>query len=75
MTGWSKRLPSVDEATAEDGMPHWTPHHRRRTMRTGLGKLHVDPTISELLLDHAISDERARAGQSEDRADPRQKAA
>jgi integrase len=59
MTGWSKRLPSVYEPTEAAGMPHWTLHDLRRTMRTGLGRLGVDPILSELLLNHAISDELA----------------
>ena len=43
MTGWSKRLPAVYEATAEAGMAPWSLHDLRRTMRTGLGRLGVDP--------------------------------
>ena len=57
MTGWSKRLPAVYERTAAAGMAPWTLHDLRRTMRTGLGRLGVDPIIAELLLNHAISDE------------------
>jgi integrase len=57
MTGWSKRLPDVYEATSKVGMAHWTPHDLRRTMRTGLGRFGVDRVIAELLLNHAISDE------------------
>lgn len=57
MAGWSKRLPSVYEATAAAGMAPWTPHDLRRTMRSGLGRLGVDRVIAELLLNHAISDE------------------
>jgi integrase len=57
MTGWSKRLPRVYKATAAAKMPKWEPHDLRRTMRTGLGRLDVDRIISELLLNHAISDE------------------
>jgi integrase len=59
MTGWSKRLPDAYSATAKEGVATWTPHDLRRTMRTGLGRLGVDRVISDLLLDHAISDELA----------------
>jgi integrase len=57
MTGWSKRLAPVYAATAAAGIAPWSLHDLRRTMRTGLGRLGVDPTIAELLLNHAISDE------------------
>ena len=57
MTGWSKRLPPIYAVTAKAGMAAWTPHDLRRTMRTGLGRLGVDPTIAELLLNHVLSDE------------------
>jgi integrase len=60
MTGWSKRLPDVYKLTAKEGIAPWTPHDLRRTMRTGLGRLGVEPVVSELLLDHAISDELTR---------------
>jgi integrase len=57
MTGWSKRLPRIYAATAKASMAPWTPHDLRRTMRSGLGRLGVDQTIAELLLNHAISGE------------------
>lgn len=57
MTGWNTRLRPIYEQTAACGMPPWTPHDLRRSMRTGLGRLGVDPVISELLLNHAVSDE------------------
>lgn len=60
MTGWSKRLPEAYAATAKEGVGKWTPHDLRRTMRTGLGRLGVEPVVAELLIDHAISDELAR---------------
>jgi integrase len=60
MTGWSKRLPAIYQATATAGMAPWTPHDLRRTMRTGLGQLGVDPVVAELLLDHAVSDDLAK---------------
>jgi integrase len=57
LTGWSKRLRPVYAATTAAGMAPWTPHDLRRTLRTGLGRLGVDRTVGELLLNHAISDE------------------
>lgn len=60
MAGWSKRLPSVYRRTAKAGMKPWAPHDLRRTMRTGLGALGVEPVISELLLNHAVSDDLAK---------------
>lgn len=60
MTGWSKRLPDAYAATENEGVAPWTPHDLRRTVRTGLGRLGVEPVIAELLLDHAISDDLAR---------------
>jgi len=33
-------------------MPHWTLHDLRRTMRTGLSKLRLDPEISERVINH-----------------------
>jgi integrase len=57
MTGWSKRLPAVYQKTESWGMAPWTPHDLRRSMRTGLGRLGVDHTTAELLLNHAISEE------------------
>ena len=60
MSGWSKRLPPIYEATAAAGMAHWTLHDLRRTMRTGLGNLGVDRVVAELLLNHAVSDELAQ---------------
>ena len=46
LTGWSKRLRPVYEATAAVRMAPWTPHDLRRTMRTGLSTLAVDPDAS-----------------------------
>ncbi len=60
MTGWSKRLPDAYAATKAEGVAPWTPHDLRRTMRTGLGRLGIEPVVAELLLDHAISDDLAR---------------
>jgi integrase len=73
ITGWSKRLPPVYAQTEAAGMAHWTLHDLRRTMRSGLGRLGVDRTIAELLLNHAISDELTaiydRAEYQQQRAD------
>jgi integrase len=60
MTGWGARLDPVREATAQAGLAHWTPHDLRRTMRTGLSKLGINLTVSELMLNHAIGDELQR---------------
>jgi integrase len=66
MSGWSKRLTPLYRATSAAGMPHFTIHDLRRTMRTGLGQLGVDRVVAELLLNHAVSDELT---QIYDRAD------
>jgi integrase len=34
-------------------IPRWTLHDLRRTMRTGLGRLGVEPHIAELVIGHA----------------------
>jgi integrase len=57
MTGWNTRLRPIYEQTSARGMAPWTPHDLRRTMRTGLGRLGVEPIVSQLLLNHAVSDE------------------
>jgi integrase len=59
MTGWNTRTDALREVTSSQGMSHWTLHDLRRTVRTGLGRLGVDPQTSELLLNHAIGDELA----------------
>jgi integrase len=59
ISGFSQRLKAVREASAEAGLRAWTLHDLRRTVRTGLGRLGVEPQISELLLNHAIGDELA----------------
>lgn len=35
------------------GMKHWTPHDLRRTGRTGLARLKIEPHIAERVLNHA----------------------
>lgn len=57
MSGFTQRLAPVQAASARAGLARWTLHDLRRTVRTGLGRLGVDPQVSELLLNHAISDE------------------
>ena len=57
MSGWSKRVAALREATAAAGLGTWRLHDLRRTARTGLGRLGVDPQTAELLLNHAIGDE------------------
>jgi hypothetical protein len=48
--GWSKLKTVLDKAVGlkED----WTLHDRRRTVRTGLGKLGVQPHVAEAILNH-----------------------
>lgn len=60
MSGFSKRLLSVYEASREEGLAPWTLHDLRRTVRTGLGALKIMPHIAELALNHALSAELAR---------------
>jgi integrase len=59
ISGFSQRLKAVHNASSSAGLAHWTLHDLRRTVRTGLGRLGVDPQTSELLLNHAIGDELA----------------
>src|SRR5215469_9952092 len=49
-SGWSKAKIALDEAVAlkED----WRLHDLRRTVRTGLGKLGVQPHVAEAVLNH-----------------------
>lgn len=44
---------AVKENQAHFGIPHWTPHDFRRTCRTGLSQLKVEPHIAERILNHA----------------------
>ena len=75
LIGWSKRLLPVYKATAAAGMAQWTLHDLRRTMRSGLSALGVDPTVSELLLNHALSGELAQRYDRAERWTQRQSAA
>jgi integrase len=59
ISGWSKRLAPVRQATAARGLRPWTLHDLRRSVRTGLGRLGVDAEIAELMLNHAPGDELA----------------
>jgi integrase len=36
------------------GIPHWTPHDLRRTVRTGLGRLGIDPMTAERAIGHQV---------------------
>jgi integrase len=49
-SGWSKSKAAIDKAAKlkED----WTLHDLRRTVRTGLGKLGVQPHVAEAVLNH-----------------------
>jgi integrase len=48
-SGWSKSKIALDEAV---GFDDWRLHDLRRTVRTGLGKLGVQPHIAEAILNH-----------------------
>jgi integrase len=49
-SGWSRSKAEIDKAaTLKDA---WTLHDLRRTVRTGLGKLGVQPHIAEAVLNH-----------------------
>ena len=61
MTGFGARLRPVLDFTTQEGMGHWSLHDLRRTMRTGLGALDVDPIIAELILNHALQGDLAKA--------------
>jgi integrase len=54
--GWSFAKVSLDQritiATKGNRLPRWTLHDLRRTMRTGLGKIGVQPHIAELAINH-----------------------
>jgi integrase len=59
MSGWTQRLAPIQAVTAKAGLAPWTMHDYRRTVRTGLGRLGVEPEIGELMLNHAPGDELA----------------
>ena len=59
MSGWTQRLAPLQKATIQAGLGSWTLHDLRRTVRTGLGRLGVEPEIAELMLNHAPRDELA----------------
>ena len=61
MTGFGARLRPVLDFTAQEDMGRWSLHDLRRTMRTGLGALDVDPIIAELILNHALQGDLAKA--------------
>ena len=58
MTGWSPLMRRFRQAHPE--LPAFSLHDLRRTYRTGLGRLGVEPHVAELALNHALSDELAR---------------
>jgi integrase len=49
-SGWSKSKAGIDNAAKLKGA--WTLHDLRRTVRTGLGKLGVQPHIAEAVMNH-----------------------
>jgi integrase len=48
--GWGKSKAKLDEAVKLKD--HWTLHDIRRTVRTGLGALGIEPHISEAVINH-----------------------
>ena len=48
-SGWSKSKKILDAAS---GVKDWTLHDLRRTVRTGLGAMGIDPHIAEAVLNH-----------------------
>jgi integrase len=48
-SGWSKAKIALDKAV---GIKDWRLHDLRRTVRTGLGKLGVQPHVAEAVLNH-----------------------
>lgn len=53
-TGWSKAKAELDSRLTE-GMPHWTIHDLRRTMRTGLGWLRINSEVAERCINHKLA--------------------
>jgi integrase len=49
-SGWSKSKREIDKTAKPRG--EWTLHDLRRTVRTGLGKLGVQPHVAEAVLNH-----------------------
>ena len=49
-SGWSKAKAALDEKT--ELKEAWTLHDLRRTVRTGMGKLGVQPHVAEAVLNH-----------------------
>jgi integrase len=52
---WSYEKMSIDKRLAENGhqLKRWTNHDFRRTVRTRLGELGIEPHIAELVIGHA----------------------
>jgi integrase len=48
-SGWSRSKKRLDQAA---GLQEWRLHDLRRTVRTGLGKLGVQPHVAEAVLNH-----------------------
>jgi integrase len=57
MTGWTKRLVPVYEATAAAGMEPWMPGNLRKTVRSGLDELGVPNKVAELMMGHGPRDD------------------
>lgn len=43
---------SASKAALKDGVAAWTVHDLRKTMRTGLGRVGVQPHVAELAINH-----------------------
>jgi integrase len=56
LTGWSKRIIPVHNATLAAKVSAWTIHDLRRTFRSGLTRLGVGKDIAELMLNHRRAD-------------------
>jgi integrase len=54
-TSWSEATSALRARIAATGatLQHWTLHDLRRSVRTGMGRLGVQPHIAELVLNHA----------------------
>jgi integrase len=49
-SGWGQAQNLIRKAVGD--IPHWTIHDTRRTVRTGLGKIGVEPHICEAVINH-----------------------
>jgi integrase len=55
ISGWSKlgaKLRDTINSGVVEPMPHWTVHDLRRTFRSGLTRLGIEPDVAEIMLNH-----------------------